>query len=119
VRDTGRMILEPSTAVNALALTMPLEAVEPDQVVAGEPKTGFVELGAYGAAELGVWEMTPGAMSDVETDEVFVVLAGLARIDFTTTGESIDIGPGFVGRFNEGTATVWTVTETLRKVYLA
>jgi len=119
VRNTGRMILEPSTAVNANGLNVPLDGVAPEQVVAGQPQTGFVELGVYGQAELGVWEMTAGAMSDVETDEVFIVLSGSARIDFTASGESIDIGPGFVGRFNEGTATVWTVTETLRKVYLA
>jgi uncharacterized cupin superfamily protein len=113
------MILEPSTVVEALALAVPLEPVAPEQIVAGSPSTGFVELGAYGQAEFGVWEMTPGAMSDVETDEIFIVLSGAARIDFTATGESVHIGPSFVGRFDQGTATVWTVTETLRKVYLA
>ncbi|MGV8970344.1 MAG: cupin domain-containing protein [Microbacteriaceae bacterium] len=112
------MILEPSTVVAALQFDLPLEAVPEAQVVSGTPSTGALELGSFGGSEFGVWEMTPGAMRDVETDEVFVVLAGSARIDFTVTGESIEIGPGFIGRFNEGTATVWTVAETLRKVYL-
>jgi uncharacterized cupin superfamily protein len=113
------MILEPNTVVAALALELHPVDVAADQRVAGTPTTALVALSAFGEAEVGVWEMTPGAMTDVETDEIFIVIAGRARIDFSATGESVEIGPGFVGRFAEGAATVWTVTETLRKIYVA
>jgi uncharacterized cupin superfamily protein len=62
--------------------------------------------------------MTPGTMSDVEADEVFVVLSGSATVEFGDGSPTISIGPGDVVRLAEGAETVWTVTETLRKVYL-
>ena len=46
-----------------------------------------------GGRMIGVWEMSVGAMRDVEADEVFIVLAGAS--------------------------TIWTVRQTLRKVYVA
>jgi uncharacterized cupin superfamily protein len=113
------MNLEPNTVVAALDVVIPMQPVSDEQVVAGSPETGSVPLSSVGDAELGVWEMTPGSMSDVETEEIFIVLAGRARVDFVATGESVELGPGSVGRLSEGTATVWTVAETLRKIYLA
>ena len=65
-----------------------------------------------------VWEMTPGVMNDVEVDEVFVVLSGSATVQFATGSPTIQLGPGDLVRFAAGAETVWTVTETLRKVYL-
>ncbi|MFD5215382.1 cupin domain-containing protein [Microbacterium sp. NPDC058345] len=86
----------------------------------GAPRAGAFELGVFGGVEIGVWEMTPGVAADVESDEVFVVLSGRARVDFASPElPSIDIGPGAVVRLASGMRTVWTVTETLRKVYLA
>jgi uncharacterized cupin superfamily protein len=67
----------------------------------------------------GVWEMTPGVMSDVESDEVFVVLSGSATVEFDDEGETLHIEAGDVVRLAAGARTVWSVTETLRKVYLA
>ena len=53
------------------------------QVVAGAHH-GYAELdvSADGTRELGVWEMTAGAMRDVEADEVFLVIAGRATVEF-------------------------------------
>src|SRR4051812_26298090 len=68
--------------------------------------------------EVGVWEMTPGVMTDVEADEVFVVVAGSATVEFGDGSQSLRIGPGDVVRLAAGAETVWTVSETLRKVYL-
>lgn len=113
------MMLRPNTAVAALALELQHDPVAAEQLVAGEPTTALEALAEFGGVEVGVWEMTPGAMTDVETDEIFVVLSGAARVDFVDSGDSISIGAGYIGRFAEGTATIWTVTETLRKVYLA
>ena len=63
-------------------------------------------------------KMTPGVMSDVEADEVFVVLAGAATVEFDDGSAPLTLGPGDVVRLADGARTVWTVTETLRKVYL-
>ncbi|MGO2112599.1 MAG: cupin domain-containing protein, partial [Pseudoclavibacter sp.] len=66
------------------------------------------------------WEMTPGTATDTEADEVFVVLAGRARIEFLDPPlPAIDVGPGSLVRLAEGMSTRWTVTETLRKVFIA
>ncbi|GAA1807130.1 cupin domain-containing protein [Agromyces neolithicus] len=96
------------------------EPVPADQVVAGSPSTGYVALDGWGAGEIGVWEMTPGAMRDVEVDEVFVVLSGAATVEFEHPHSSpIVLAPGSVVRLEAGMKTIWTVRETLRKVFIA
>jgi uncharacterized cupin superfamily protein len=62
--------------------------------------------------------MTPGVMSDVEADEVFVVLTGSALVEFDDGTTPLHVSSGDVVRLAGGARTVWTVTETLRKVYL-
>ena len=62
--------------------------------------------------------MAPGTDTDVEADELFVVIAGRAVVDFTETGRRLELAPGDVVRLSAGDRTVWTVSETLRKVYL-
>ncbi|GAA1825306.1 cupin domain-containing protein [Agromyces salentinus] len=116
---------------DAASLALEHEPVPADQVVAGSPTTGYVVLDARGpgaddvdpvgsAREIGVWEMTPGAMRDVEADEVFVVLAGDATVEFERPAlESIVLRPGSIVRLDAGMETVWTVRETLRKVFVA
>jgi uncharacterized cupin superfamily protein len=113
------VILEPGVAIAALAIELQHEAVPPDRIVAGSPTTGSVVLATIGEQEIGVWEMTVGTASDVEEDEVFVVLAGAATVRFDDDGAVLRLVPGSVGRLAAGQRTVWTVTETLRKVYLA
>ena len=86
---------------------------------ADDPLTAAAELGRFAGLEIGVWEMAPGTTTDVEADEVFVVIAGRARVDFPDTGRSLELASGDVVRLSAGDRTVWTVTATLRKVYLA
>ena len=101
--------LEPGTKVAAADVSVALEG-----------DSGFTALTHVFGVEVGVWEHVPGTSTDAEVDEVFVVLAGAARIDFVEPAlASITIGPGDVVRLAEGMRTVWTVTETLRKVYVA
>jgi uncharacterized cupin superfamily protein len=101
--------LEPGTKVAAADVAVTLEG-----------DSGFTALGELAGVEVGVWEHLPGTSTDTEVDEVFVVLAGAARIDFVEPAlASITIGPGDVVRLAEGMRTVWTVTETLRKFYVA
>ena len=101
---------------DAAGMVLVHEPVSAAQVVAGAPTTGIHEIDET----TGVWEMTPGAMSDVEVDELFVVLAGDATVDFVEPAlPSIELRPGSVVRLEAGMRTVWTVRETLRKVYIA
>lgn len=103
------------------ATTLPLShgPLPADDVVSGAPTTAVHELGELGGVGIGVWEMTPGTATDTEADEVFVVLSGRARIDFTSPAlPPLEVGPGTVVRLAAGMRTTWTVTETLRKIYL-
>lgn len=96
------------------------EPVPSDQVVAGAPATRWTDLDEASDRLVGVWEMTPGAMRDVEADEVFVVLSGSATVVFEEPAlPSIELRSGSVERLTAGMRTVWTVRETLRKVYIA
>lgn len=109
---------------DAAALPLDHEPVPSDQVVAGAPTTGYAPLdepgGEGGAGELGVWEMTPGAMRDTEVDEVFLVIAGRATVEFADPSlPSIELRAGSLVRLDAGMQTVWTVTETLRKLFIA
>lgn len=110
--------MNPNSVVHAAALWLEHEPVPVDQTITGDPHTGVAELGAFGGLQVGVWEMTPGVMRDVEAEEVFVVLSGAATVGFEDGSPPLTLRAGDVVRLTEGTRTVWTVTETLRKVYL-
>lgn len=105
-------------SLDAAHVHVPLEPVPAELVLDGEPRWGTVVLGEVEGAELGVWELTPGTMTDSEVDEVFVVLSGEASVTLPD-GEVLALGPGSVGRLAAGLRTRWVVTRTLRKVYLA
>ena len=47
-----------------------------------------------------------------------MVIAGRATVAFADGRPSITLAPGSVVRLDAGAETVWTVTETLRKVYV-
>ncbi len=102
-----------NSAIPAAELT-----VDHEPAPGGSTTTATAVLGEFAGRELGVWEMTPGTMTDTEADELFVVLSGSATVEFVDGRPALTLGPGDVVRLGEGTQTVWTVTETLRKVYL-
>ena len=110
--------MNPISVVHAAALDLAHEPVPAEQSVDGAPTTAAMAVDEFAGLEVGVWEMTPGVMTDVETDEVFVVLSGSATVDFVDGSRSLRLSPGDVVRLADGAKTVWTVTETLRKVYL-
>lgn len=93
--------------------------LEPIDAGPGAPATSLRELGTLGGVELGVWEMAPGVAEDTEADEVFVVLSGSGVVAFLDSGDELHIGRGDLVRLAAGTRTRWTVTSTLRKLYLA
>lgn len=111
--------LHPGLLLDALALPLEHEPVAAEQVVAGSPTTGYAVL-VDGPPEIGLWEMTPGTASDVEVDEVFVVLAGHGTVRFDMPLlEPITLRPGSVVRLTAGMHTTWHITETLRKLFIA
>lgn len=107
-----------NSAAHAIELDLEHLAVPGDQRVDGDPQTGAAELTNFYGVEVGVWEMTPGVATDVEVDEVFIVLTGSATIEFGNGSPTLQVGAGDVVRLAAGAATTWTVTETLRKIYL-
>ena len=110
--------LQPNNVVHAIGLELSHEPVAAAQSVTGDPRTGAGKLTVFQGVEVGVWEMTPGVATDTEVDEIFVVLSGSATIEFADATGALHVGPGDVVRLAAGAETVWTVTETLRKVYL-
>lgn len=107
-------------------------------VVRGEPTAAYTEFrcgdgGATGdgpdgvesagggdsdGLDIGLWEMTPGVVTDVEQDECFLVVAGEGSVTFED-GTTLPLRPGALVQLHEGERTTWTVIRTLRKVYVA
>lgn len=96
------------------------EPIDQDQVRSGSPRTRYSDVDETDQRTIGVWEHTAGVSTDVEVDEVFVVLAGSGTLTFEEPDlPSVDLRPGVIVRLTAGMRTVWTITETLRKVYIA
>lgn len=100
--------------------TAPLdhEPLPEGEVVSGAPTAAVRDLGTVGGAQVGLWEMTEGTARDTEVDEVFVVVSGRGHVTFDD-GERIDLAPGVAVRLTAGEHTVWTVTERVRKIWVA
>ncbi|TDZ93508.1 cupin domain-containing protein [Mycobacteroides salmoniphilum] len=102
--------------INAAAWELDLEALT-EGVITGEPRAGAQAIYSIWGVEIGIWEMTPGAASDVEEDEIFVVLSGLGSIQHED-GSITPLHPGRLVRLHAGHRNTWHVTHTIRKVYL-
>lgn len=112
--------LDAGSAVPVASLALPSEPIDADQVREGAPRAGHVVLDELGGRSIGVWEHTPGVSTDVEADEVFVVVAGAATLEFEHPPlPPVELRPGMIVRLDAGMRTVWTIHETLRKVYVA
>ena len=107
-----------SFAVHIADADLEPEPLDPDNILDGTPETTGVVLfeSEDGRVTRGLWQCTPGRVTDVEADEMFVVVSGRATIEFED-GAAIDVGPGDLCVLEEGARTVWTVHETLRKAY--
>ena len=105
------------TVVDARAVALEPDPVDPETILAGEPNAEAGEIGRWSdGSENGVWRVEPGVFTDVEVEETFVVLSGHATIEHE--GRVYDLGPGSVCVFEAGAETTWRVTETLLKVYV-
>jgi hypothetical protein len=92
--------------------------LDPDSVLAGTPEVTEATLWTSedGRIIRGVWQITAGTVTDVEADEVFVVVAGRATVE-VEGGATLELAPGVMGVLARGARTTWTVHETLRKVF--
>lgn len=95
-----------------------IEAVPTTVDGGGRLATASVALVEDGTSEVGVWEAGPGADTDVESDEIFVVLRGAGSVTFAD-GSRIDLRPGTLVRLQAGDRTTWEITERLRKLYVS
>ncbi|MGO1537573.1 MAG: cupin domain-containing protein [Yaniella sp.] len=118
-----KLVLSHTAALN---IDLKQEPIEAEQKVADKTPhstvtTGFIELGELNGNQVGIWAMSVGEMTDVETDEYFVVLSGRGTVRVLAENgfaeQSQNLFTGSVVRLHAGMHTVWTVEETLRKVY--
>lgn len=105
-------------AVDVATTSLEPWPLDPSQIVDGSPEVfGLVlDESAYGRVQRGIWEHTAGVSRDTEANELFVVISGRATIDIDG-GPRLEVGPGSAGVLRAGARTVWTVHETLRKVF--
>ncbi len=75
-------------------------------------------LGRVGGTEVGLWEAGPGTDTDIEVDEIFLVVSGSGTVTFADGG-TVELRPGVLVRLHAGEQTTWHITERLRKLYLA
>ncbi|MFG2939501.1 cupin domain-containing protein [Streptomyces sp. NPDC048282] len=108
---------------HSFALHIPDAELEPDpldpaQIVSGTPEVSgkVVWESADGKQLRGIWQITPGVVTDTEADELFVVVSGSATIE-VEDGPTFTVGPGDMAVLRAGDRTTWTVHETLRKAY--
>lgn len=109
-----------TSLVSGDVLAEPLEPDGASEALA----TALHPLGAVAAGEIGLWAAGPGTDTDVEVDEVFVVLAGSGTVTIHDTGDGagdteVALRPGAVVRLAEGDRTTWRLDERLLKLYVA
>lgn len=109
--------MQTARVVHAAVLPLEPAPLDPGQVVSGDPTVAATEVLADPTRVVGVWEHGPGTSTDVEADEVFVVLSGRATVA-VEGGPTLELGSGDIGVLVAGDRTTWTVHETLRKVYV-
>lgn len=113
--------------VGGTALEVALDRVDAADTVSGTPRQGTADLGTIAGAELGIWELRDGTVTDTEVDEFFVVISGGATIEFLDEpagqgalgSRTVNVGVGDVMRLAAGSRTRWTVEDHIRKVYIA
>jgi uncharacterized cupin superfamily protein len=85
---------------------------------ASSPSAGFTQVASIDDMAVGVWDHTEGASTHTEEDEVFIILSGSVIV--TEDGEDpIEFGVGDIGILRSGARTTWSVTEPLRKIWIA
>ena len=81
-------------------------------------RTGHRELATLGTVNIGLWEAGPGVDVDIEVDEIFLVLCGRGTVVLDDS-TAIELRPGVLVELHAGDRTTWTITERIRKLYVA
>jgi uncharacterized cupin superfamily protein len=92
--------------------------LDPSQVLEGTPTATAAILWQSddGKQCNGVWECTPGVFDYVHTDETACLVDG--RVTVTPEGgEPMELGPGDIVFFPEGSKTRWEIHDTVRKAF--
>ncbi|MCZ3386968.1 MAG: cupin domain-containing protein [Actinomycetia bacterium] len=110
-------MLVPCYVVPAATAELAADPLDLSQVVSGNPQVSSYELRETDSLSVGIWQHTIGVSTDVEVDEIFVVLSGHATIEITG-GPTLQVGPGDVGVLEAGAQATWTVHDDLRKIYI-
>ncbi|MEX0754867.1 MAG: cupin domain-containing protein [Actinomycetota bacterium] len=107
-----------SFALSPAELDLEPAELDPATILEGSPEVSELVVweSSDGRRSRGVWQITAGVVTDVEADELFVVLLGRATIEIED-GPTIEVGPGDLCVLEEGARTTWRVHETLRKVF--
>jgi uncharacterized cupin superfamily protein len=105
-------------AVHAASMALEYQDLPVSKIVSGAPRVGTAELGKLGESTIGVWEMPPSVSTDTEVDEFFIVLSGSGTVAFDDGSPEMNLQPGTVGHLRAGSQTTWTITSTLRKIYV-
>ena len=91
----------------------------PLSVLDGDPQALVRQLYGDGAAQSGLWEVTPGAFA-AENDgfaEYMHILEGLGMV-LSDDGSTLELRPGVKFITRSGWRGRWVVTETIRKIYV-
>lgn len=107
----------PCYVVSAATAELAADPLDPSQVVSGNPQVSTYALVDNESLAVGIWQHTAGVSTDVEVDEIFVVLSGRATIEVVGS-PTLEVGPGDVGVLEAGARTTWTVHQDLRKIYI-
>ncbi|MGO1726383.1 cupin domain-containing protein [Glutamicibacter ardleyensis] len=110
--------------VDANTFDLDSTAVESSQQLDSvQTSSGFYAVGELDETEVGIWEMSVGAMKDLEADEFFVVLSGAGTVEILPAddflSQHLELFPGALIRLHAGMHTEWRVTQKIRKVYLS
>jgi uncharacterized cupin superfamily protein len=103
------------------AATVELEntPITPDWILRGTPisRSKTFARSKDWTSHMVIWDCTEGAFHwHYSTDEVIIVLSGVAYMTSEQGGEERRYGPGDVGFFPAGTSCTWRVTEPIRKI---
>jgi uncharacterized cupin superfamily protein len=107
-----------SFAVHAASLKISTSPVRQEcRVNGGDVPNAGASAISCDFLDCGVWEHSAGRSCDVEVDEVFVVVEGVATVT-KLDGSVMHLKPGTIGVLKAGDVTTWNVESALRKVWI-
>jgi len=121
----GQASAQPPSHSKAAKISVAAASLKPDviaskDIISGSPRAGDLVFSKSedGRETRGIWSCTPGSFHwTFDTDETAIILQGAVAVRLED-GTALELKPGDLACFSRGAKTVWTVHETLRKVYV-